>query len=250
MIVQCPHCGGTVVVNGLGRKRLNIPLKNVYECLSTTSSVSRTALFLGCSQSYIFAVLKAENLKLERTAAGKAVLVSSGRKQKESRLNGKTRKEKEKKMETKTKELIGQAEAIIDNRASMVEKGSCKTCLFCQPCDPSEMEWNEKLIAACAIQSFGGAIWFTQDVLDRAAFPSTCNYGDWTGIGACFACESNDNNAIVDKPHLINTHRDYMRLLAHMAELACMIRKVESGKAYRDLMEDIDSTLKVHPEAI
>ena len=65
MIIQCPHCGQSVVVNGLGRKRLNIPLKNVYEALQAHRSVRASAQELGCSQAYIFKVLKANELKLK-----------------------------------------------------------------------------------------------------------------------------------------------------------------------------------------
>jgi len=62
MIIQCPHCGKTVVVNGLGRKPLNIPLKNVLESLQAYRGVRTAARELGCSQSYIFGVLKANGL--------------------------------------------------------------------------------------------------------------------------------------------------------------------------------------------
>jgi len=65
MLVQCPHCGETVTVNGLGRKRLNIPLKNVCECLQAHNNVEEAANELNCSQGYIFGILKAHGLKLE-----------------------------------------------------------------------------------------------------------------------------------------------------------------------------------------
>ncbi len=65
MIVQCPHCGKSVVVNGLGRRRLNIPLKNVCEALQAHRSVVAAANELNCSQGYIFNVLKANGLKLK-----------------------------------------------------------------------------------------------------------------------------------------------------------------------------------------
>ena len=64
MIIQCPHCGEKVVVNGLGRKPLNIPLKNVCEALRAHGSVAAAANELHCSQGYIFKVLKANELKL------------------------------------------------------------------------------------------------------------------------------------------------------------------------------------------
>ena len=51
MIIQCPHCGKTVAVNGLGRKPLNIPLKNVLESLQAYRGVRTAARELGCSPS-------------------------------------------------------------------------------------------------------------------------------------------------------------------------------------------------------
>lgn len=66
MIVQCPNCGHPVVVNGLGRKPLNIPLKNVCESLQAHHSVVvAAAQELNCSEGYIFKVLKAHGLKLK-----------------------------------------------------------------------------------------------------------------------------------------------------------------------------------------
>ena len=65
MIVQCPNCGKKVTVPGLGRKPLNIPLKNICEALRGHCSMEAAAQELGCSQAYIFKVLKANGLKLE-----------------------------------------------------------------------------------------------------------------------------------------------------------------------------------------
>ena len=65
MIVQCPNCGNPVVVNGLGRKPLNIALKNVCESLGAHCNVAAAAQELGCSQGYIFKILKANELKLK-----------------------------------------------------------------------------------------------------------------------------------------------------------------------------------------
>ncbi len=70
MIIPCPHCGKPVVVNGLGRKPLNIPLKNVCEVLQAHSSVVEAARELGCSPAYIFGVLKANELKLKDVVKG------------------------------------------------------------------------------------------------------------------------------------------------------------------------------------
>ncbi len=64
MIVQCLNCGHPVVVNGLGRKRLNIPVKNVCEALQSHRSIKVVAQELGCSEAYIYKVLKDNGLKL------------------------------------------------------------------------------------------------------------------------------------------------------------------------------------------
>lgn len=65
MLIQCPHCGKPIVISGLGRKRLNIPLKNVLESLRAHHNVVAAATELGCSEAYIFGVLKANGLKLK-----------------------------------------------------------------------------------------------------------------------------------------------------------------------------------------
>ena len=70
MIVQCPHCGQPVAVNGLGRKPLNIPLKNVLESLQAHRDVTSVARELNCSPSYIFGVLKRNDLKLNEVVGG------------------------------------------------------------------------------------------------------------------------------------------------------------------------------------
>ena len=70
MKIQCTHCGKSVVVNGLGRKRLNIPLKNVCDALQAHHSIAAAAKELGCSPAYIFGVLKANRLKLNNVIEG------------------------------------------------------------------------------------------------------------------------------------------------------------------------------------
>ncbi len=69
MKIKCPSCGNAVVVNGLGRKRLNIPLKNVCESLQAYRSVLEAANELNCSQGYIFKALKDNGLKLKDVIA-------------------------------------------------------------------------------------------------------------------------------------------------------------------------------------
>ena len=79
MLVQCPHCGGTVAVNGLGRKRLNIPLKNVCESLKAHCNVVAAANELNCSQAYIFKILKDNGLKLKDVISGNGLATKDNR---------------------------------------------------------------------------------------------------------------------------------------------------------------------------
>ena len=64
MIVQCPHCGKTMAVNGIGRKPLNIAVNNVYDALRRHRSVIAAANELGCSRAYVYSVLKHNGLTL------------------------------------------------------------------------------------------------------------------------------------------------------------------------------------------
>jgi hypothetical protein len=65
VIIKCRHCGNSIEVNGLGRKRLNLSLKNVCECLEVHHNVMMAASELRCSPAYIFGVLKKNGLKLK-----------------------------------------------------------------------------------------------------------------------------------------------------------------------------------------
>ena len=65
MKVQCPNCGKSVVVNSLGRKPLNIPLKIICEALQAHRSVKAATQELNCSEGYIFNMLKTNGLRLK-----------------------------------------------------------------------------------------------------------------------------------------------------------------------------------------
>ena len=65
MIVECPYCGKPVVVNGFGRRPLNIPVTKVYDALHLHHSVTIAARELGCSRGCIYKVLKDCGLKAE-----------------------------------------------------------------------------------------------------------------------------------------------------------------------------------------
>jgi len=62
MLIECPHCGGKIAVNGLGRKTLNIPLINVYDALQVHRNVQGAAYELRCSRAYVYKVLKSKRL--------------------------------------------------------------------------------------------------------------------------------------------------------------------------------------------
>ena len=58
MNIQCTHCGEPVSVNGIGRKKLKIPVKNIYDALRNSRTVGQAADKLKCSRGYIYQVLK------------------------------------------------------------------------------------------------------------------------------------------------------------------------------------------------
>ena len=62
MLIQCPHCGGTVAVNGIGRKPFNMSVTKVCDALQHNRSVLAAANELGCSRAYIYKVLKANGM--------------------------------------------------------------------------------------------------------------------------------------------------------------------------------------------
>jgi len=71
MLVQCPHCGGQVVVNGFGRTPFNKPATEVCDALRLHHSVLAAANSLGCSRAYIYKVLKAGGLTAKDIIEGK-----------------------------------------------------------------------------------------------------------------------------------------------------------------------------------
>lgn len=64
--IECPVCGADIPIsNVLGRKPLNISVKNVYDSLCNTRSIRSSAKELGCSRGYIYGVLKKQGVTLE-----------------------------------------------------------------------------------------------------------------------------------------------------------------------------------------
>ncbi len=57
--ITCPHCGEEVpITNRLGRKPLNLNVKNVCDTLQDCRDITLAAERLGCSRGYIYKVLK------------------------------------------------------------------------------------------------------------------------------------------------------------------------------------------------
>ena len=69
MKVKCPNCDNIITINGLGRKPLNISLKNICESLISTKNIKDTARELHCSEGYVYNTLKVNGLKLKEVIA-------------------------------------------------------------------------------------------------------------------------------------------------------------------------------------
>ncbi len=74
MLVQCPHCGKSVVVNGLGRKAFNMPVIIVCDALKTHYSIQAAAKSLKCSRGLIYKVLKANGMTPADVLKGKVTV--------------------------------------------------------------------------------------------------------------------------------------------------------------------------------
>lgn len=70
MRITCPKCGQKLEVVGLGRKPLNVSLNNVLKAICATSSGLAAARLCGCSESYVFMILRRQNLKIADVRSG------------------------------------------------------------------------------------------------------------------------------------------------------------------------------------
>ena len=64
MKITCPCCHTEITVNGLGRKKLDMPVKNIYDALARYSSITLAAESLGCSRGYIYKILKEQKVNI------------------------------------------------------------------------------------------------------------------------------------------------------------------------------------------
>ena len=65
MKIQCPTCGQDIVVDGFGRRPLNITVNNVYDALRRHPNITAAANELGCSRAYIYMVLKENKVDIK-----------------------------------------------------------------------------------------------------------------------------------------------------------------------------------------
>ena len=62
--IICPHCGNKVLVkNRLGRKPLNIGVKNICDALEACGDIGLAAEQLGVSRGYIYSELAKHGMK-------------------------------------------------------------------------------------------------------------------------------------------------------------------------------------------
>ena len=66
------NCGSEVIISGLGRKAINLPVIKVCDALRLCHTVSATAGKLGCSRAYIYKVLKANCITSKEIIQGNA----------------------------------------------------------------------------------------------------------------------------------------------------------------------------------
>ena len=62
MKIQCPNCGKSITVRGLGRPTLAMPFKIVCDTVLRYSSVSLASKHLGCSRALIYKILKTNGM--------------------------------------------------------------------------------------------------------------------------------------------------------------------------------------------
>lgn len=58
MLVICPKCHEKIVVGIPGRKKLEVPVKNIFNALAVNKNITDIAAELGCSRSTIYNRLK------------------------------------------------------------------------------------------------------------------------------------------------------------------------------------------------
>ena len=70
MKVQCPNCGESIAVNGIGRKAFNMPVTKVCDALQLYRSVPAAAEKLKCSRALVYKVLKTNGLTVQDVIRG------------------------------------------------------------------------------------------------------------------------------------------------------------------------------------
>jgi excisionase family DNA binding protein len=78
MIVRCTECGAVIVVNGLGRKPLNISVNIIYDALRASSTVTEAAKKLSCSRGYVYRILKEHGISPKELTKGRHSVKKTG----------------------------------------------------------------------------------------------------------------------------------------------------------------------------
>ena len=63
MQTVCPNCLHAITIEGLGRKRLDTPVKNVLEALKRHKSTILAAQELNCSPAHIYNLIGKDKIK-------------------------------------------------------------------------------------------------------------------------------------------------------------------------------------------
>jgi len=115
-------------------------------------------------------------------------------------------------------------EEILAERMEMVNKGSCKDCLYCEG-------KRHNRYACSLLQCEGKGIELAGKDLQYEAYPMRCEVGTWSHTELCFAFMP--QNCVV-APEL-QEHMGFMACLVAAAELCNKIKSVQSGVAQAQL---------------
>lgn len=141
-------------------------------------------------------------------------------------------------------------EKILDEIEEQARQGSCKTCKWCIAYKvPERLESGAVLTRDCEIQGNVNPIWFTDNDLDRKAYPWICDEGRWESDGRqleiCMAYQSNNGVAVVREGNDYSVgcagHRDFMIDLAEAIRLSHSIRDNDLAKLIVKLNEAKES---------
>jgi len=144
---------------------------------------------------------------------------------------------------------------ILDALVAQAECGSCKTCRWCAPVgdDFGYRDEHPELTHYCMMQDIN-AIYFSQQMLDSKAYPSTCDVGTWenkkTGglpLYACLAYQSYyEGFDDLITPETARQHRQFMRNL----DRAIVLHNGIESNILSQLLDKLNSAIDSLPVAL